>query len=289
MNHDVDKKESGVTITELVATSDEAGSQFFRDTSDNSAEPEQLVERETDKVLIEDRLRSENMLVNGSLLSPQSADEYRRIKRPLLSNAFGKSSSLVEKGNLILVTSSIPGEGKTHTAINLALSIAHERDHTVMLVDCDVTRHGTSRMLGIADRPGLVDIIESDSFTVGDALLRTDIPELTLLSAGKQHDFVTELLASKKMSELVAEIGERYDDRVIIFDGPPLLPTPQTQVLTELVGQVVFVVETGKTPQSLVNQALDMIPEEQATGLVMNKSEGISSRSSYYYGYYGSE
>lgn len=289
MNHDVDKKESGVTITELVATSDEAGSQFFRDTSDNSAEPEQLVERETDKVLIEDRLRSENMLVNGSLLSPQSADEYRRIKRPLLSNAFGKSSSLVEKGNLILVTSSIPGEGKTHTAINLALSIAHERDHTVMLVDCDVTRHGTSRMLGIADRPGLVDIIESDSFTVGDALLRTDIPELTLLSAGKQHDFVTELLASKKMSELVAEIGERYDDRVIIFDGPPLLPTPQTQVLTELVGQVVFVVETGKTPQSLVNEALDMIPEEQATGLVMNKSEGISSRSSYYYGYYGSE
>ena len=116
------------------------------------------------------------------LLSPQSADEYRRIKRPLLSNAFGKSSSLVEKGNLILVTSSIPGEGKTHTAINLALSIAHERDHTVMLVDCDVTRHGTSRMLGIADRPGLVDIIESDGFTVGDALLRTDIPELTLLS-----------------------------------------------------------------------------------------------------------
>ncbi|MBT8438483.1 MAG: XrtA-associated tyrosine autokinase [Gammaproteobacteria bacterium] len=289
MNHDVDKKESGATITELVATSDEAGSQFFRDTSNNSAEPEPLVEREADKVLIEDRLRSENMLVNGSLLSPQSADEYRRIKRPLLSNAFGKSSSLVEKGNLILVTSSIPGEGKTHTAINLALSIAHERDHTVMLVDCDVTRHGTSRMLGIADRPGLVDIIESDSFTVGDALLRTDIPELTLLSAGKQHDFVTELLASKKMSELVAEIGERYDDRVIIFDGPPLLPTPQTQVLTELVGQVVFVVETGKTPQSLVNEALDMIPEEQATGLVMNKSEGISSRSSYYYGYYGSE
>jgi exopolysaccharide/PEP-CTERM locus tyrosine autokinase len=289
MNHDVDKEESGATITELVATSDEAGSQFFRDTSNNSAEPEQLVGRETDKVLIEDRLRSENMLVNGSLLSPQSADEYRRIKRPLLSNAFGKSSSLVERGNLILVTSSIPGEGKTHTAINLALSIAHERDHTVMLVDCDVTRHGTSRMLGIADRPGLVDIIESDSFTVGDALLRTDIPELTLLSAGKQHDFVTELLASKKMSELVAEIGERYDDRVIIFDGPPLLPTPQTQVLTGLVGQVVFVVETGKTPQSLVNQALDMIPEEQATGLVMNKSEGISSRSSYYYGYYGSE
>ena len=88
------------------------------------------------------------------------------------------------------------------------------------------------------------------------------------------------------MSELVTEIGERYDDRVVIFDGPPLLPTPQAQVLAGLVGQVVFVIEAGKTPQAAVKEALAMIPEEQATGLVMNKSEGISSRSGYYYGYY---
>jgi protein-tyrosine kinase len=81
-------------------------------------------------------------------------------------------------------------------------------------------------------------------------------------------------------------MGERYDDRVIIFDGPPLLPTPQAQVLTSLVGQVVFVIEAGKTPQTVVEEALNMISDEQATGLVMNKSEGISARSGYYYGYY---
>jgi len=204
-----------------------------------------------------------------------------------LSNAFGKSASLLKKGNLILVTSSIPGEGKTHTAINLALSIAHERDHTVLLVDCDVARHGAISALGISDKPGLVDILEDDDFSVGDAILRTDIPELCLISSGKQYDFVTELLASQRMSELISEIGERYDDRVIIFDGPPLLPTPQTQVLTKLGGQVVFVIEAGKTPQSLVSEALDMISKEQATGLVMNKSEGLSGRGSYDYGYYG--
>jgi len=288
MNQNVEKDDEGATITNLVAASEDAESKFFRNASTEAGDVK-AVKFEAGKVYIEERLRSLNMLVNGSDLGPQFADEYRRIKRPLLSNAFGKSSSLVEKGNLILITSSIPGEGKTHTAINLALSIAHERDHTVLLVDCDVTRHGTSRMLGIADMPGLVDVIESDTFTIGDALLRTDIPELCLLSAGKQHDFVTELLSSKKMSELVAEIGERYDDRVIIFDGPPLLPTPQTQVLTGLVGQVVFVVEAGNTPQSLVTEALAMIPKDQATGLVMNKSEGLSSRSGYYYGYYGSE
>lgn len=288
MNHNAEENDDvGATITDLVAKSDEAGDQYFKNSSDDTVPS--IIKPDDNKVLIEERLRKMNMLVQGSDLGPQYADEYRRIKRPLLSNAFGKSSSLVEKGNLILVTSSIPGEGKTHTALNLALSIAHERDHTVLLVDCDVSRQGTSRALGVVDRPGLVDVIESDTFTVGDALLRTDIPELCLISAGKQHDFVTELLASKNMSDFVAEVGRRYDDRVIIFDGPPLLPTPQTQVLTGLVGQVVFVVEAGKTPQALVDAALDMIPEEQATGLVMNKSEGISNRNGNYYGYYGSE
>lgn len=287
MNQHVDKEESGATITDLVAASEESESGYFRDSPDSGVI--ETLSQPVRTVHIKDRLKDMNMLVHGSQLGPQFADEYRRVKRPLLSNAFGKSSSLVEKGNLILVTSSIPGEGKTHTSINLALSIAHERDHTVLLVDCDVTRHGTSRALGIADHRGLVDILESDDFTVGDAILRTDVPELCLLSAGKHHDYVTELLASQKMSQLVNEIGDRYDDRVVIFDGPPLLPTPQTQVLTELVGQVVFVVDAGNTPQELVLEALDMIPEEQATGLVMNKSEGVSSRSGYYYGYYGKE
>ena len=286
MSHKMEKNEKSATITDLVATADETESQYFRSASTVEGD-EKLVVKEPSKVLIKERLRANNMLVQGSQLGPEFADEYRRIKRPLLSNAFGKSSSLVEKGNLIFVTSSLPGEGKSHTAINLALSIAQERDHTVLLVDCDVARHGTSSALGISDRPGLIEILEDDDFTVSDAILRTDIPELCLIPSGKQHDFVTELLASQKMSDLVEEIGKRYDDRVVIFDGPPLLPTPQTQVLAGLVGQVVFVVEAGKTPQYVVQEALNMIPEEQATGLVMNKSEGVSSRSGYYYGYYG--
>ena len=302
MSHNLKKDDKRATITDLIASSEDEGSQFFRNASSEAIVNEAIVNEaivnentvnsasvESSKVFIQDRLRSMNMLVPGSRLGPQFFDEYRRIKRPLLSNAFGKSAALVERGNLILVTSSIPGEGKTYTAINLALSIANERDHTVLLVDCDVTRRGTSEMLGISDKPGLVEVLENDAFTVGDALLCTDVPELCLISAGKQTDFVTELLASQKMSDLVAEIGERYDDRVIIFDGPPLLSTPQTQVLTSLVGQVAFVVEAGKTPQSLVEDALEMIPEEQATGIILNKSEGVSARNGYYYGYYGSE
>lgn len=285
----MDNKENvRATIAELVATdsSDESG--FFQ------SRPESKDDAESGNygsgaVAIKDLLLNADMLVPGSKLGPEFSDEYRRIKRPLLSNAFGKTASLVERGNLILITSSIPGEGKTHTAINLALSIALERDHTVLLVDCDVTRKGVSHMLGVADRAGLVDVLENENLAIGDVMLRTDVAELSILSAGKQHEYVTELLASQRMASLVNEIATRYEDRVIIFDGPPLLPTPQTQVLAGLVGQVVFVVEAGKTPQSVVEEGLALIPEEKATGLVMNKSEGISGRSGYYYGYYGSD
>jgi exopolysaccharide/PEP-CTERM locus tyrosine autokinase len=242
-----------------------------------------------DRVSLLEHLRAADMLVPGSRLGPEFTDEYRRIKRPLLSNAFGKTASLVDRGNLILVTSSVPNEGKTHTSINLALSMAQERDHTVLLVDCDVAKQGVSRRLGLGNVPGLVDVLENDDFTVGDALLRTDIPELTVLCAGKQHEYVTELLASKRMTSLVDEIASRYEDRVIIFDAPPLLPTPQTQVLAGLVGQIVFVIEAGTTPQYIVEEALEMLPDEKAIGLVMNKSEGTFGRSGYYYGYYGTE
>jgi exopolysaccharide/PEP-CTERM locus tyrosine autokinase len=241
-----------------------------------------------DKVSVQDRLRAAAMLVPGSNIGPGFSDEYRRIKRPLLANAFGKTASLVDRGNLIMVTSSVPGEGKTYTAVNLALSIAQERDHTVLLVDCDVTKQGASHMLGLANRPGLVDVLENDTFSIGDALLRTDVAELSVLCAGKQHEYVTELLASQRMSSLVDEMISRYDDRVIIFDAPPLLPTPQTQVLAALVGQIVFVIEAGKTPQAVVEQAVELIPDDKATGLVMNKSEGLTGHSGYYYGYYGS-
>ncbi len=237
------------------------------------------------KVQILDRLRAGNMLVPGSDIGREIQDDYRRIKRPLVSNACGRNKRMVERGNLILVTSSIPGEGKTYTSVNLALSISREIDATVLLVDCDVMKQGVSRMLGPENICGLVDVLENDELNIGDVLLQTDIPNFRVVSAGRQNEDVTEFLASQRMIDLVDEIACRYSDRIIIFDGPPLLPTPQTQILAGLVGQVVFVIEMGKTPQSVVADALQMIPEEQATGIVLNKNEGVSG--SGYYGYYG--
>lgn len=240
-----------------------------------------------DTIRILDRLREKSMLVPGSSLGPEIRGEYRRIKRPLLSNAFGKSAALVDGGNLILVTSSVPGEGKSYTAVNLALAIAQERDHTVLLVDADVTKQGVSRMLGIEHRrPDLTDLLTSEDLSVSKALLRTDVPGLVLLPAGKPHEYITEMVASQRMTRLVHELANRYSDRVIIFDGPPLLSTPEAPILAGLVGQVVFVIEAGKTPHAIVEDALGMLPREKAIGLVLNKSESISNRGGYYYNYY---
>ena len=241
----------------------------------------------TNVVEIMERLREMGMLVPDSELGPEVRSEYRRIKRPLLSNAFGKSASLVDQGNLIMVTSSVPGEGKTYTAVNLALAIAQERDSTVLLVDCDVTKQGVSRMLGIEKhRPDLTDLLASDTMPIHDALLKTDVPGLVTLPAGKPHEYITEMIASKRMASLMHDFATRYNDRIVVFDAPPVLSTPEAVVLAELVGQVVFVVEAGKTPFTIVQEALEMIPDEKAVGLVLNKGESISNRGSYYYNYY---
>ncbi|MGB5473952.1 MAG: XrtA-associated tyrosine autokinase [Gammaproteobacteria bacterium] len=227
------------------------------------------------------------MLVPDSALGPDIRGEYRRIKRPLLSNAFGKSSSLVDQGNLIMVTSSVPGEGKTYTAVNLALALAQERDHTVLLVDCDVTKQGMSRLLGVEQRrPDITDLLASENMPIEDALLKTDVPGLVLLPAGKPHEYITEMMASQRMARLVSEFSTRYTDRIVVFDAPPLLSTPESQVLAGLVGQVVFVIEAGKTPYTIVQEALEMVPRDKAIGLLLNKSESISNRGGYYYNYY---
>jgi exopolysaccharide/PEP-CTERM locus tyrosine autokinase len=279
------KKQQPTTIAQLVEVSqddiDDVGTVVNHKVNE-------LPGNNRNKVDLLERLLDLNMLVPGSDIGREIHDDYRRIKRPLVSNACGRNKAMVERGNLILVTSAVPGEGKSYTAVNLALSIAQEMDTTVLLVDCDVAKQGVSRILGLENVSGLVDVLERDDLNIADVLLQTDIPNFRVVSAGKQHEYVAELLSSNRMSDLVNEIATRYSDRIIVIDGPPLLPTPQTQILAGLVGQVVFVIEAGKTPQSLVEEALEMLPEEQAVGLVLNKNEGLSG-SGYYYGYYGDD
>ena len=215
----------------------------------------------------------------------QIVEEYRRIKRPLLKNVYGGDAVPVAHSNLIGVTSSLPGEGKTFTAINLAMSIAMELDRTVLLVDADITRSSVISYLDISPRPGLVDYLEGASSDLSSLMLKTNVPTLTILPAGSFHPNATELLGSHAMRDLTAELSKRYHDRVVIFDCPPLLVTSEAPILCGLMGQVVFVVESLSTHQSEVQEALSLMDENQTVGLVINKKRGKSKAA--YYGKYG--
>lgn len=215
------------------------------------------------------------------------ADQYRVIKRPLIKNAMGRGATAVAHGNLIMVTSALAGEGKSFTAINLAISIAAELDHTVMLVDADVARPSLPRMLGFEPGPGLLDVLES-SADMSSVLLRTNIDKLTLLPSGTPHPKATELLASEAMRQLLGDIATRYPDRIIVFDSPPLLLTTESRVLASHMGQIVMVVQADKTLQGDVQQALSTIESCPIRLMLLNQARAETA-GGYAYGYgYGS-
>jgi protein-tyrosine kinase len=217
----------------------------------------------------------------------QIAEEFRIIKRPLIANAFGQGTSLVKNGHLIMLTSALPGEGKTFCAINLAISMAMEMDRTVLLVDADVARPRLPECLGLHADKGLLDILQDKSLRLSDVLIKTDIAKLTVLPAGRTYKRGTELLASAAMTRLVAEIGSRYHDRIIVFDSPPLLVTSEASVLATHMGQIVMVVEAAKTSQEAVTEALSHIQSCEVISMLLNKSSPAPG-TDYYYGYYGS-
>ena len=213
------------------------------------------------------------------------AEEYRVIKRPLLRNATDTSEARIENANLIMITSAMPGEGKTFSAINLAVSMAMELDYTVLLVDADVSRPSVFRQLGLPPERGLMDVLAGDATDLGDVLLRTNIEKLSILPAGMPHARATELLASENMNRLLKQMATRYSDRIIIFDSPPLLVTTESRVLATHMGQVVVVVEAERTTHASIKQALATIESCPIKLMMLNKARRQSHGSYYGYGY----
>lgn len=216
-------------------------------------------------------------------------EEFRLIKRSILrrySEANGPNA------NIIMVTSALNGEGKTFTAINLAMSIAFERDFRVLLVDGDVRKADMMRKLGIKPGPGLVDVLLDDTLDLADVMLRTDLDGLTVLSSGRSHSLSTELLASKGMADLIDEIAKRYADRIVVFDTPPVLLTSEAAALTQHVGQTVFVVQAESTSRETVKEALEVLKPARNLALLLNAVHPQLGQTQFAYGssrYYGRE
>ena len=210
------------------------------------------------------------------------ADEVRRIKRPLLDNAIGKSDKPLAHGQRIVVTSAVPGEGKTFTAMNLALGLAREPDFEVLLVDADIPKSDVTRVLGMEGRPGLMEVLADERRRPADAIVRTDIPNLLVLPAGARHPLTAELFGSRRMEYLLEELGGHDRRRLLVFDSSPLLATPESPVLASHMGQVLMVVGAGRTRQHEVAQALEGLGESQYVGLILNMSRLPASENHYY-------
>lgn len=249
-------------------------------TSDQTAGEKRLSRTVTLDLL---RMSRAGLMVPGEPRS-QLEEEFRIIKRPLLENIHSQTGVRPDRANLIMVTSGVPGEGKTQTAINLAISIAMELDHTVLLVEADVIRPSALDRMGVHASKGLLDLLEQPNLDLADVLIKTNIPKLTLLPAGTASSRSTELLASTGMDDLLKELASKYADRVIIFDTPPVLSTTESRVLASHMGQVLMVVEAGRTPTSTVKQAFATVENHPVVLAMLNKYRG--PRGSNAYGYY---
>lgn len=216
-----------------------------------------------------------------NLVRSDLALEFRHIKRPILKNVRTPGSVANHRGSLIMVSSALPGEGKTFCAINLAMSIAMEIDTSVLLVDADVVRPSVLPRLGLAADRGLLDVLTDPTLDLSEVLLKTNVPKLSILPAGRPNLHSTELLASAAMERLLEELATRYGDRVVIFDAPPLLLTTEARVLASRVGQVVMVVDSTKTSQADVAKAFGAVEACPTVMSVLNKCPSVEQGGSY--------
>lgn len=218
-----------------------------------------------------DRLRAAGFITPTSPRN-QLIECFRAIKRSLLRTAFPEESAAPENNsNVVMVTSAAPGEGKTFFALNLAMSISIERDLFVLLIDGDSNRRSLGRLLGVEEERGLVDLLAEEAGDVGDIMLRTNVPNLSFMPAGRPHTHGAELLSSKQMGALMRDLGARYPDRIIIIDTSPVLATNEGVVLSSYVGQTVLVVEKDATTKKNLRQTLAMLKGGRNVACVLNR------------------
>jgi protein-tyrosine kinase len=205
-------------------------------------------------------------------------EEYKKLKSMVV-----KLTRKDQFRNTLMVTSAVRGEGKSMTALNLAITLAQEHDNTVLLVDADLRKPSLSRYLGIPSSVGLSDCLTNGT-DIGKGLIRTGIGKLVVLPSGKATANPVELLLSGKMKDLVKEMKQRYGDRYVIFDTPPVLPFAEVHCLASLVDGVLFVIREGTAPLSSIKGALEMLKGTPVLGTVFNCASTNSSNG-YYYGY----
>jgi protein-tyrosine kinase len=216
-------------------------------------------------------------------LERRFTEHYRRIKRPLVARALAGGA----EARLILVSSPLPGDGKTFTTINLALSMAREHDVSVLLVDADISRARISQVFGVRDERGLIGALTDKTVDPEALVVGTDIAGFEILPAGRPVEDGTELLASARLSQVLSRLAARNPRRLVIIDSAPVLAASEGRVLLSMPGQVILVVRAGVTPQRAVLDAIALVDKNKLQGLVLNHAPLSSGDGKYGYGYSG--
>lgn len=234
------------------------------------------------------RLAENGMIVPGAPIGPL-AEEFRLVKRQLfVTKQRLEDGGEPEKARTVLVCSARPADGKTFCAINLALSIAAERDTEVLLIDADVAKPDVCRRLGLQPGAGLLDALYDSDIDPESLVVRTDVPHFSVLPAGAKTAMDTELLASARTHAVIARLLAANPRRLLVFDSPPALAASPAGVLAMLVGQVLLVVRADRTPESEVTAAVGVLDGCAHIGLILNAVSFVPDRHRFG-SYYGQE
>jgi protein-tyrosine kinase len=208
------------------------------------------------------------------------AEEYRKLKEMVLKTT--RTGQTFR--NTLMVTSALPGEGKTVISLNLAACLAQEYDHTVLVIDADLRKPTCAKYLGIENGQGIADCLLKGS-PCCDVLIHTGIGKMALMSAGQPVDNPVELFSSQRMKDLLMEMKHRYPDRVIIIDTPPVLPFAEARTIGSMVDGVLLVVKEGTPSQEEIRGAVDALRGATILGIVYNQAELMlmGNKYSYYY------
>lgn len=212
-----------------------------------------------------------DVIASHGLIHPEGnvgalAEEYRIIKRQLL-----RASTSLPHGHRVVMTSAQPDEGKTFSTINLALSLAAEKDVSVLLIDGDFARQDVPKKMGITPGPGLLDALADPSLDLASCVIPTDIPRLAILPSGNAQDHETELLSSARMAQLLDRLDADAPDRIILFDSMPLLAASSTGVVAQHCGQVLVVVRADVTREAALRDAIGLIGQHNGISLLLNR------------------
>ncbi len=203
-------------------------------------------------------LAAQGLLVPGAPVGVL-AEEFRLVKRQLLLTARGVRATHGDRSRTILVCSANPNEGKTYCSLNLAMSLAAERDTDVLLVDADFAKPDVMERLGLREGRGLLDALANPAIDIESCVIATDVPQLSLLPAGTKSNQDTELLASERTSVLIQQLLDANRRRIVIFDSPPALAASPAATLAQHVGQVMLVVRADRTSEGELRDAVGLL------------------------------